>query len=223
MGCSGASEGGELLFVRIPKNASATLYEAFGESNVLCRDYAEYADKVPDEWALGIYEKSHISLKMAVAFLGERVLDLSVVVCSRNPYDRLVSMYSFAVTRGLIKVYSDKSHVTFDVFVEDVIARGKVDPMFFPGLRQVDWLDEEIRSIFHIQYENLVQDYLMVCDMLGIKAVEKLPHHNRVRRAEWQRYYSPETAKLVYDYYKEDFEAFNYDKEIDHERTQLAM
>jgi hypothetical protein len=58
-------------------------------------------------------------------------------------------------------------------------------------------------------YERLQEDFSKVCDSLGVKA--ELPRINTSSHRDYRNYYSPETRKLVGDYFRRDCQLFGYD------------
>jgi len=92
---------GMVTFVRIPKNASTSLYSFFGGSNTI-RNELLSAD---NSMYLNVFEPSHCSIASAEKYLGRRVIDAPVLAVVRNPYDRLLSMFFFAKKYDLAPLY----------------------------------------------------------------------------------------------------------------------
>jgi hypothetical protein len=59
------------------------------------------------------------------------------------------------------------------------------------------------------RFENLQNDFDVVCDKLGIKHTE-LPHVNKGKFANYDLYYTPEVKNIVSEYFIKDFELFGY-------------
>ena len=67
---------------------------------------------------------------------------------------------------------------------------------------------------FICRFENLQQDFNIVCDKIGVPP-RKLLHHNETRNRRrgkpyWE-YYNDDTRDLVAEIYAEDIEAFGYE------------
>lgn len=139
----------------------------------------------------------------------------------RNPYDRLVSCFEYFKKEGiyysnLIKLYkntglSSKKWVfnnkinNFSSFVKKVVNKNLIDICFYPQTNFVKSTDNKIYCKI-IKYENLLNDFEKVLH----KNID-LPIINESRKVKkWKKYYNKETSDLVYNFYKIDFENFNY-------------
>jgi len=141
----------------------------------------------------------------------------------RNPWDRFVSSFlynakvakiNFAKTgtspRGIRKVILDCDSDINKFIIE---TPGQVILKGFQFPPQTSWLcngDTYIQIDFIGRFENLQEDFNYVCDKIGLKPIN-LPHENpNVSRKRYQEYYTEETKKIVYEYYKTEIEYFNY-------------
>lgn len=146
---------------------------------------------------------------------------------SRNPYDRMVSIYKQG-RRYLSKrkwpyfiEFSDYSsfkefcHEGIEYFITNdvasyqegmVINRGK-HPHFFP---QSYWTDDTIDRI--LRFETIQEGWESLLDEWSIPFIE-LPHNNASNPFDYKDFYTEEIASIVYDKYKCDFERFKYNKE----------
>lgn len=143
----------------------------------------------------------------------------------RNPYERLVSCYES-------KYHTDKKYNThgkllqydyyllgylrkdrgFDNFVRRVV---RIPYRFMDShfQRQYDLIYDTKgrKQVNHIgQYENLAEDFKQIQEKYGLK---ELPRYNSSggEKRDWRSYYTLETAELVYEKYKKDFECFGYE------------
>ncbi len=61
--------------------------------------------------------------------------------------------------------------------------------------------------------ENIAEDFAPIREKYGLLPLETVNQKLRLRRQNWQDYYTPKTAKLVYGIYRKDFELFGYEEE----------
>ena len=209
----------DILYIRIPKNASTSLYEAFGITNIAKRKFEVYAREVfYSEYCKGIFDPSHINFNKLVYYLGEEVLDCVKVCCVRNPYDRIVSAYCFAVEHNLMQVYG-KTTLHFKEFVREFCKR-KDYSNFFHAHSQKSWgmFGDEFIVDDIIKFEHLEDDYNFFVHKYNLDLPE-LPHKNKTKHADYSLFYDKDTSELVFNTYKEDFKFFNYQKEMDYEES----
>lgn len=78
-------------------------------------------------------------------------------------------------------------------------------------------LPQAINYSFIAKLENLENDLKPLADHLKQFNIHfsdiKIPQKNESKGMNWQAFYDQETADMVYDYYKQDFECFQYDKD----------
>ena len=142
----------------------------------------------------------------------------------RNPWDRAVSMfrniqsaqkmgskdkskYLDEITRRLNISPRD---LTFEIFVKAVL-RDRVFDNYHWDKQVHCFTDEDNQNLFDFigRYENLQQDFEVICKRLGFPVV-KLPHHNKTRHGHYSSYYSAETELIVGQLYRDDVEMFGY-------------
>jgi len=199
-----------ILFIRIPKNASTSLYESFGLKNIIHSREEVLQKKLSAlSWWQRFAHPSHVNLEMAINFLGMEVLNYLKVCCVRNPFARLVSAFEFAKKFEVWRVYSDKEPA-FDEFVEYYCNRVN-DKTFVHGNSQTRWISyqKQIRMDYIIRFENLAEDLNKFNSDYGYDF--KLDHLNKTEHKDYSFYYSKKLKQLVYDAYKVDFDNFNYE------------
>ena len=131
----------------------------------------------------------------------------------RNPWDRWVSEYKWSrrqkwakqlkpmtfvqyckcKKQNLASMYARKERVHLWTQV-DVIKHclGRVDELSFIG-----------------RFENLQEDFNIVCDKIGIPR-QQLPHKNKSKHKHYTEYYDNETREIVAKKYAKDIEYFEY-------------
>lgn len=111
------------------------------------------------------------------------------LVSCRNPYQRVVSMFTIA-TEVWKKDFKD-----FGEFVEK---------FRFPGIwEQV----EHLRNIHWIHFESIVEDLGPLC------LVEPPPFKESESSKNWRDFYTPELEQVIWERYREDFERCGYIRE----------
>lgn len=151
----------------------------------------------------------------------------------RNPYDWLVSWYSFVSSNQISPdtgkpwrhhLYPIIKDLSFDDFIIWVtknngltVSASRKNSLFknkIPFL-QKDWitdLDGNVIVDYIGRYEYLKEDSQKICCQIGIN-FSTLPKINVTnKKGMYKDYYTKETSSLVYAYFREDFELFGYDK-----------
>ncbi len=126
----------------------------------------------------------------------------------RNPWDRVVSMYSFYRRMG----YPWIAHVdTFEQFVGD-LESGAQYLLDIHGPRpQVDFVtDFRGRQIvsFIGRFENIAEDFAKICDTIGVGC--DLPRRNVSERSDYTEYFTGELRDTVGEIYADDIAMFGY-------------
>ena len=163
-------------------------------------------------------------------------LDYYVFSFVRNPYDRLVSAWKWGQLKfqkeGGLPFYSKERAVSFEEYVSlttDFDYRkdhknlwSEYDEYhtlpqfeFFPQLNGGHYFSDKISPEFTCdfigRFENLHEDFNKVCPNLGIKQF-KLPHAYNSKTFKQTFDWSNKLKDRVNNYYKKDFELFNYNK-----------
>jgi len=198
----------KVTFIRIPKNASTSIYSFLGESNtirneLLCADNNMY---------LNIFEPSHCSINDAVDKLGGEVLDAPILAVIRNPYDRLVSMYFFAKKYDLASLYGIDM-TDFDSFAKGFHElSGERD--FFHAMPQCEYIKHNDSDKFTvIRFEELESG---ISKFIGDNKLSKLfdkddlPKLNSTEHKHYSEYYTPASKSIVEEMWSFDLERFDY-------------
>lgn len=122
----------------------------------------------------------------------------------RNPWDRKLSDYFFNVKNGLIS-----NKITFTQYIKDNHTNS--DIWNSPGLEWIEYDDGSIDpSIFIGKFENLQEDFDVICDKLHIPR-RILPILNKTEHLPYWKYYTEETKNLIAKKYKKDIDYFGYE------------
>lgn len=185
----------QALFIHIPKTAGRSLVKALFDVNSVEHATAAWYQQIDP-----------------VRF--ERYFKFAVV---RNPWDRLVSTWSYLHQGGSPSSEDDarwaefiQRYDSFDDFVcqwlnEENIRRKH---LFTPQYQFV--LDRFGYPAMNFigRYEQLAADFQQLRRNLGVTA--ELPHLNPSRRQPWQELYSPRSREIVARVYARDIEMFGY-------------
>jgi hypothetical protein len=118
----------------------------------------------------------------------------------RNPWDRMVSAYCYAVR---VQGYDGE----FTEFVAGAYGL-VITKSYRPGHHVAPQLDYISHIDFIGRYERLQEDWQVVAGRYGF--AKTLQHCNRSRRQHYGHYYTDKTERLVAAMYEEEIELFKY-------------
>ena len=187
------------VFLHIPKTAGTSVRRALGG----------FLEPLRLSWLGDGYK--HMTARHVAERYGNRIFERYFTFCFvRNPWERMVSFYTYhrqgngsALAQSTIRYC--RSHA-FTEFVEQYINRD-----LWQG-PQLDWItldDGTLAVDFVGRTERLQQDWLVVCERVGLPAVE-LPRRNGSRHGSYTSYYDARTRALVERAHARDIEAFGY-------------
>lgn len=123
----------------------------------------------------------------------------------RNPWDRLVSEYSFILARDNHPRHQEvKKLPDFAAYLryERERARGRSQARMLKapaGRPPIDFVG---------RFENLADDFAQVCAQMGVDA--ELPHLNRTKHRDYREFYDEATCDYVADAWADEIQAFGY-------------
>jgi len=200
-----------LTFIRIPKNASTSLYTFFGDANTVRNEYLSG----DNPRHLNIFESSHQSISELEVNLGSSILNKPVLAVVRNPYDRFVSMYFFAKKYDLGKIY-DVDTTDFLNFARGFYILSK-NPNFFHAMSQVEFIEHAKKDAFTVvRFEDLKQgldDFISKNGLSSMFDTDKFESLNGTNHEHYSAYYSDETIEIVKSMWGCDLERFSYSLE----------
>lgn len=121
--------------------------------------------------------------------------------CVRNPWDRMVSWYTFFKGQGEITLsFFDYMNACFEPSLNTAKYIKPINKqMLF--VNSVDYV---------IKYENLVEDFKVVQEKTNCFA--PIGHHNKSQRTKYRDYYDNDThINMVGDYFRDEIVHFNYE------------
>jgi len=130
----------------------------------------------------------------------------------RNPFDFLVSYYIFRMKMingelGRVERFMSKKYKKSN-FKSWVLNNFYNDPRV---MTHFDFLsvNEKIELNFIGKFENLQEDFDIICDKIKIPRKE-LPHNNKTKHKHYTEYYDDETREIVSEKYAKDIKYFGY-------------
>ncbi|MGE0668952.1 MAG: sulfotransferase family protein [Sphingomonadales bacterium] len=181
------------IFIHIPKSAGVSVKRSLGISGLGHEDYLTFRSASP--------RKCRDYFKFAFV---------------RNPWDRLLSAYSFLAAGGMPRFDTQlsarlMSGVTgFEHFVLDRLERPDVrDVLHFRP--QFSFISDESgvpRMDFVGRLETIDADFAHICERLGLAA--PLQRHNVSRHPDYRSAYTPEMHDVAARLYARDIELFGY-------------
>ena len=123
----------------------------------------------------------------------------------RNPWDRLVSYYSFYRQRPHHKRHDLVHRLgSFEAYVDYEIRRDKTSQH-----RMLADSSGDVNLSYVGHFERLHDDFAEICRRLGVEA--ELPVHNLTKHDTYHSYYTPELAEKVARHWRQDVETFGYE------------
>ena len=177
----------KFIFIEVPKTGTTTICSILSDNFDAVQPYkhldiVQYKEKFPKE----------TSSYFKFSFV-------------RNPWSRVVSLYYR--NEGIQK----KNEMTFVEFVDWIQLATDTCTYPTPKKNMIDFfkIDNELKIDFIGKFENLQQDFNIVCDKIGISH-QKLPHKNKSKHKHYTEYYDDETREIVAEKCAKDIEYFGY-------------
>jgi|TARA_Y100000289_G_scaffold39201_1_gene38627 hypothetical protein len=191
----------KFIFIHIPKCGGSSIESSFG---------CDLWDKkrFPDHFysydlALGRDPSTnkylqHLTITEIRELKNNSIDDYFSFSFVRNPWSRHLSDFYF---------YGGRKKCDFKNFLlsppEDDLSHAmpQFDFVYSP--------DGELLVDFIGRFENLQEDFNIVCDKIGIPP-KKLPHKNTTKHKHYTEYYDEETKQIIAERYAKDIEYFGY-------------
>lgn len=201
----------KIVFYRIPKNASTSIYDHLGKFNLIHSNRDQILEKADQRIYRDTFDTSHLKPdEFMDLVLGENLRNYFSFCVVRNPWDRAVSMYLHALDNNFKETYDIKQNVDFDFFCN--YFKDRVDDPYFIGThKQTDWTIGKYPPKQILRFENLNNEFAKMVENRMIITVGKvLPHKNKTRHGHYSQYYNAETKKIISDIYEKDIDNFKY-------------
>jgi hypothetical protein len=123
----------------------------------------------------------------------------------RNPWDRVVSWYNFSMYLSNLENVEKERNISGKDFLSYIKEFQNIW-----GNEQQNQYEFTKCCDFIGRYENLQNDFNMICDKIGIPQ-QKLPHKNKTKHKCYTEYYDDETREVVAKKFAKDIEYFGYE------------
>ena len=192
----------KFIFIHIPKCAGTTIERTL-------YDYAsDVSDIMPDcKWSIRTKNLRNEHLFNSI----DKHNDYFTFTFCRNPYDRLVSAYTFFKLKEKYHTFNNfiKNSNVFKncekILKKDFCQTTGLIYHFLPGVYFIKHGVDFIGKV-----ENLQEDFDIVCDKIGIPRKE-LSQVYKTKHKHYTEYYNDETRKIVAEIYAKDIEYFGYE------------
>ena len=185
----------KFIFTHIPKTGGSSVHSSLN-------DYFE-----PNQWMHSLLQKD----------LKKCSNDYFKFAFVRNPWDLVVSMYHYVWYSEVMEWWRTGHRSRPWTFNRWVKSRHFRRPRGWKKNRcydgdQLCWVtscDGQLIADFIGRFENLQEDFNIVCDKIGIPQ-KQLPHDNSTKHKHYTEYYDDETKQIVAKKYAKDIEYFGY-------------
>jgi len=208
-----------LTFVRIPKNASTSIYQALGEANTIRDERLNQFMWRHTPRYKGLFAPSHCLLSEAIEELGDKILKVPSFAVVRNPFSRLVSIYGYTLKHDLFYMYGQRRQ-PFQEFCESFERLAEEDKHFFHAYTQRSFVDlpkpsgPVVGVDWILRFENLNEEFARFMSGCGANKKGKfnltLPRLNTSPHKPYKDYYCAPTKAVVERMWGDDLEYFGY-------------
>ncbi len=200
----------QFLMIHVPKTGGTSAAKALDQwvvhppqdkfNKILCRLHLR---KDPAKFMLRVHGGLRYAEKVLPADLMPRLFKFAFV---RNPWDRLVSEYSFVIDRVIHPRHKEvKALPDFHSYLEYEKFRAR-------GRSQADMLrgaDGKLGMDYVGRFENLRGDFAEACRRFGVDA--ELPHLNKTKHRDFREYYDDRSRDFVAKHWRDEIELFEYE------------
>lgn len=200
----------DAVFIWIPKTAGTSVWRALGFPKLKSRHAVRhrFTNRGPVTFGHMDYARL-VSEGLVKPGFDQSAFKFAIV---RNPYDRAVSLFTYLSKPEVGLIPADLS---FLEFCRRLASEG-CPPIGLYNREQWSQCNPQARWTEHItldyigRIESIEASFEVIASRLGINP-DRLPHENRSKRSSYQDYYCRESAETIRDFYKDDFDAFEYD------------
>jgi hypothetical protein len=194
------------VFIHVPKTAGKSLQQILRPHGRLLAESDELVEKAGRKD--GILNPTHMrSRDVADALGAQEWAHLYSFGFVRNPWDRMVSLYSYITQTRAHALHRHAAELTFDGFLNG-------GEMMKPVMRPMwEWLSDQdgrqlVLEVF--RFEDLSEIYPTIVSKCGLAERPALPHLNASRRRDYRAYYTDAQAERVALLFEREIQLFGY-------------
>ena len=204
------------IYIHIPKTGGSfirdslknyygfkTYYLKRPDHNQLCRIHDNSVDKHENKiFGTLLYYKTSPYLNKIMNMDHEKWNNYFIFTFVRNPYDRLISGYS----------YCNKFNISFDNFMNNMMRFNCwiYWHSFMPQIRHITNEKGESNINFIGKYENLYEDFNNVLQILDFRIVHKNEVKNKSTHKHYSQYYNNQNIKKINSILEDDLKNLDY-------------
>ena len=186
----------KFIFIHIPKCGGTTLEESLVDGSCIFRGNT-WPHNLKLHYPLNHCTLDDIKESKALHPNFDKFYSFTFV---RNPFSRLLSEYFYLKDR--LKLSKDiKKELIY------LAEQSENGVMGNHCVSQYKFINNKINFIG--KFENLQQDFDIICDKIGIPQ-QQLSHNNKTKHRHYTEYYDDETRQIVAEKYAKDIEHFGY-------------
>ena len=200
------------VFIWIPKTAGTSVFTSLQDANCeIFKTKETIESDFPNEGVVTFGHVHYPLIKKANLVSDEFDRGSWKFCFCRNTYDRFLSLHSYLQKYDVVP-----TSTTFEDFCRQVGRDGCPPVGLYNQLGisqcnpQTHWL-EGVDIDFIGRFENIGRDLRFVRKNLGLKSSAP-PHMNKSHRPALAEGYTQETADIIYDFYRDDFDVFGYER-----------
>ena len=200
------------LFIHIPKTAGSSISillkpYSISSNRTLIRRFSSYLPF--EENIQNAYFRQHTKGTTFNKKINSDVFNnLYKFAVVRNPYDHVVSYFSFIKKTRSGSIFKQYKSWTFEDFISYLEKRNKQFE-----INQSSWIVDKNQNFLVdriLFFEHLEKDFKNLTDYLNLGDDIKLPHFNKTERFNYHDYYNDNLKLRVKNIYAKDFDKFGY-------------
>jgi hypothetical protein len=199
-----------LFFYRIPKNASTSISDHLGQFNLIKKHETKFRQLADKKLYRGWFDPTHAKPDEVFAVFKNEMRNYFSFCVVRNPWDRAVSMYHFALKNDLGRLYGIETEMTFELFCE-LLKDHQDDFYFIASHKQTQWMEGYHPPKVNLRFENLKEEFAQMLKIHNISHISPdIPHKNSTDHRFYREYYNTNTKGIINQVFEKDVDVLKY-------------